>query len=233
MQELSYEEVFGNMFGSMFQTLAIFLIFFLVIVIAVYIVVGIFLNKFNKLVYGKGTPMAFIPFANVYLLGKLTVNKVVGLLLVFVPILTATFTTNINGIENTYTLLPVDISSKVSIITNIVTFGLFIYAIFLYFKLKKDKEKVIYVSHKENRLLERNKESAMIENLINNKDNATSSLNSESYKNNVNNNINNARNESVVINSTNAQNVSNTSDLNVSNSKEFDDFMNLYNNKDN
>ena len=233
MQELSYEEVFGNMFGSMFQTLAIFLIFFLVIVIAVYIVVGIFLNKFNKLVYGKGTPMAFIPFANVYLLGKLTVNKVVGLLLVFVPILTATFTTNINGIENTYTLLPVDISSKVSIITNIVTFGLFIYAIFLYFKLKKDKEKVIYVSHKENRLLERNKESAMIENLINNKDNATSSLNSESYKNNVNNNINNARNESVVINSTNAQNVSNTSDLNVSNSKKFDDFMNLYNNKDN
>ena len=233
MQELSYEEVFGNMFGSMFQTLAIFLIFFLVIVIAVYIVVGIFLNKFNKLVYGKGTPMAFIPFANVYLLGKLTVNKVVGLLLVFVPILTATFTTNINGIENTYTLLPVDISSKVSIITNIVTFGLFIYAIFLYFKLKKDKEKVIYVSHKENRLLERNKESAMIEKLINNKDNATSSLNSESYKNNVNNNINNARNESVVINSTNAQNVSNTSDLNVSNSKEFDDFMNLYNNKDN
>lgn len=233
MQEVSYEEVFGNMFGSMFQTLAIFLIVFLVIVIAVYIVVGIFLNKFNKLVYGKGTPMAFIPFANVYLLGKLTVNKVVGLLLVFVPILTGTFTTNINGIENTYTLLPVDISSKVSIITNIVTFGLFIYAIFLYFKLKKDKEKGIYVCHKENRPLERNKESAVIENLINNKDNATSSLNSESYKNNVNNNINNARNESVVINSTNAQNVSNTSDLNVSNSKEFDDFMNLYNNKDN
>ena len=39
-------------------------IFVLVIAITIYVVEGIFLNKLNKLMYGKGTPMAWIPIAN-------------------------------------------------------------------------------------------------------------------------------------------------------------------------
>ena len=48
------------------------------VVILIYILVGILLNKLNKVMYGKGTALAFIPFCNVYLLGKLTINKIVG-----------------------------------------------------------------------------------------------------------------------------------------------------------
>ena len=41
-----------------------------------------FLNKFNKLIYGKFTVMSLIPIFDIYLLGKLTINKVFGLILV-------------------------------------------------------------------------------------------------------------------------------------------------------
>ena len=67
---------------ELFDLLAKFLLIGLAIVIAIYIATAIFLNKFNKLVYGKGTAKAWIPIANIYLLGKLTVNKFVGWILV-------------------------------------------------------------------------------------------------------------------------------------------------------
>ncbi len=43
-----------------------------------YMLFSFLLNKLNKMVYGKKTILAWIPFANNYVLGKLTVNKVFG-----------------------------------------------------------------------------------------------------------------------------------------------------------
>ena len=113
-------------------------IFFLIIGLAFYIAIAIFLNKFNKLVYGKGTAMAWIPVFNVYLLGKLTVNKLVGWILVICSFLTGTYTTTVNGVETTHTILPKGISSVVSTIYGLAVLGLFIYAIIKYNKLKKE-----------------------------------------------------------------------------------------------
>lgn len=109
----------------------------LIVIIVFYVVQAIFLNKFNKLVYGKGTPMAWIPIANVYLLGKLTVNKIVGWILIACVFLTGTYTTTINGVETVHTILPENISELVSSVYNIIVFALLIYAIFKYDKLKK------------------------------------------------------------------------------------------------
>lgn len=115
-----------------------FVIVLLVIVIAIYIVQGIFLTKLNKLMYGKGTALAWIPIANAYLLGKLTINKVVGWILVIGTFSTMTFTTTLNGVEKTTSILPASISSTVSNIISIAELVLLIYAIIKYFKLKKE-----------------------------------------------------------------------------------------------
>ena len=119
--------------------LAGFLVVILLIILAIYIAIAVFLNKFNKLVYGKGTAKSWIPIANVYLLGKLTVNKFVGWILVACIILTGRLTITVNGIKTVYTLLPESINSIVSSLYNITVIVLFIYAIVKYNKLKKNK----------------------------------------------------------------------------------------------
>lgn len=109
---------------SLLGVLIGFLVVIIVITLAIYIAQAIFLNKFNKLVNGKGTPMAWIPIANIYLLGKLTVNKVVGwvlaILVVCLSFLTGTSTTTINGVETTHSILPEGISSIVLILYGLV-----------------------------------------------------------------------------------------------------------------
>ena len=109
---------------------------FLIVAIAFYVAISMFLNGFNKLVNGKGTPMAWIPIANVYLLGKLTVNKIFGWILVIFLFLTSTITTTVNGVETVHTFLPEEFSRIYSVVVGL----LFIYAIVKYFKIKKEKE---------------------------------------------------------------------------------------------
>ena len=199
-------------------------IVFLIIAIAIYVAVGIFLNKLNKLIYGKGTPMAFIPLVNTYLLGKLTVGKPVGLILVFATLITGTFTTNVDGVENSYTLFSVDVSSKISTIVNIVIFGLFIYAIFLYFKLKKEKNNGSYVDSKGP--LDNNK-TDVISNIINSsRDNVNNDQNTAvNTEQNLDTNTNIDNNVSDVSNDNIVNNISNNSD-------ETSEFMKQYQDND-
>ena len=70
---------------------AAFGIFIFLIIIGIYVAQAIFLNKFNKLVHGKGTALAWIPICNIYLLGKLTINKIVGWVLVACILITGTY----------------------------------------------------------------------------------------------------------------------------------------------
>lgn len=122
---------------SLFGLLAGFLFVVVILVIGFYVAQGIILTKLNKLMYGKGTPMAWIPLANVYLLGKLTINKIVGWVLIVFFILSCSVSISINGNETTYGILPENIRSIVSTIYSLVAFVLFIYAIVKYVKLKK------------------------------------------------------------------------------------------------
>lgn len=116
-----------------------------IVLLLVYIGISIFLNKLNKAIYKKGTIMAFLPIFNVYLLGKLTVNKIVGCLLVIATFITGSFTSSFNGNENSYTLLPNSVSVIISSITSVMVIVLFVFAIIKYSKLKdkKIKEKIV------------------------------------------------------------------------------------------
>ncbi len=117
--------------------MAVVLSFLLIfIVIALYVVEAYFLNKFNKLVNGKGTALAWIPVCNIYLLGKLTVNKIVGWILVICIFLTSKITITINGVSTVYTILPKSISSLVLTVYDLAVFVLFIYAIVKYRQIK-------------------------------------------------------------------------------------------------
>ncbi len=115
--------------------MGLFLIFIIVIIV-IYVALAIFLSKLNKLMYGKGTALAWIPICNIYLLGKLTVNKTVGWILVACSILTANTTTTINGVTTTHSILPGALNSIVSILYRLGIIGLFVYAIVKYVRLK-------------------------------------------------------------------------------------------------
>ena len=82
------------------ETMTGFLYFFIIIIIliiiACYAGLAIFLTRFSKKVEGESSIMAWIPFANIYLLGKLTFNKDTGYGLVALFILSCTLTLKID-----------------------------------------------------------------------------------------------------------------------------------------
>ena len=124
-------------------------------IIGIYVLQGIFLTKFNKLINGKGTPLAWIPICNIYLLGKLSINKIVGWILVVCAVITAKYTVTINGVQTVYTILPKNITSFITSLYSATILILFIYSIIKYNDIKKgkntfNKEKVCETSNQEN-----------------------------------------------------------------------------------
>ena len=176
-----------SMLSGLLGAMIGFVVFMLIFVIAIYVVEGIFLTKLNKLMYGKGTALAWIPIANSYLLGKLTVNNIVGWTLVICTFLTMNFSTTINGIKKTTSILPYSIRNTVSNILSIVQLGLLVYAIIKYFKLKK--EGIVSSSNNEH-----NVNSTDISTIENNFE-VNSNLNEQIDRNEVN-----VDNENVVTN---------------------------------
>ena len=75
-----------------------YIIVILLIVVICYATLAIFLTHFSEKVEGKPSVMAWIPFANIYLLGKLTFNKDTGYGLVALFVLSYTLTLQIEGI---------------------------------------------------------------------------------------------------------------------------------------
>lgn len=123
--------------------LGIILVF--AILVGIYIAFAIFLNKFNLLVYKQKTALAWIPICNIYLLGKLTVNKTVGWILVVTSFLTTKYTVTINNISKVYTFLPTKLNYIVQGIYNVAVIGLLVYGIIKYNELK-EKSKIEAIS---------------------------------------------------------------------------------------
>ena len=82
------------------ETMNGFLYFFITVILLIFIIcyafLAIFLNNFHKKIYGQSTVMAWIPLANIYLLGKLTFGKDVGYGLVALFLLSCTLTMRID-----------------------------------------------------------------------------------------------------------------------------------------
>lgn len=130
-------EGIGWFFVWLIVSLATFSLLYIIILIILWIIEGIIINKLHKEMYGKATALAWVPFCNIYLLGKLTVNKTIGWALAISKILTYTITTTVNGVQKTYSILPSSISTLLSGIIGIITFCLLIYAIVKYKSLEK------------------------------------------------------------------------------------------------
>lgn len=79
---------------------------------------GFLLYKLNKIMYYEKSIIAWIPILNIYLLGKLTINDLIGKLLIIGLVISFNW----------------DITS---VLYCIIVVGLYIYAIVKYIKLKK------------------------------------------------------------------------------------------------
>lgn len=105
--------------------------------ITIYIVCSKFLSNFNKLKYGKGTILAWLPFTSIYLMGKLAFNELAGWGLLVICILSASYTITVNGVETVQTIAPAAIQGPLSKIYPLLNLGVFVYCIIKYNKLKK------------------------------------------------------------------------------------------------
>ena len=111
--------------------------------ITIYIVCSKFLSNFNKLKYGKGTILAWLPFTSIYLMGKLAFNELVGWGLLVICILSSSYTVTVNGVETVQTIAPASIQGPLSKIYPLLNLGVLVYCIFKYNKLKKRKRGII------------------------------------------------------------------------------------------
>lgn len=129
-------------FFSIIMDFGFFILFFVfAILIAIYVLLGVFLNKFNKLVEGKGTALAWIPIANLYLLGKLLLNKGFGwgvlIASIVFSVLTSSTTITIGEKTTSYSILGEPATTIVSTIWGSICLALIIWAIVKYFQTKK------------------------------------------------------------------------------------------------
>ena len=105
--------------------------------ITIYIVCSKFLSNFNKLKYGKGTILAWLPFTSIYLMGKLAFNELAGWSLLVICILSSSYTVTVNGVETVQTIAPASIQGPLSKIFPLLNFGVLVCCILKYNKLKK------------------------------------------------------------------------------------------------
>lgn len=115
-----------------------FLIMIIIIVMICYLALAIFLTNFSKKIEGKPNIMAWIPFSNIYLLGKLTFSKDVGYGLIALLILSCTLTLKIDRMT-----IILSLPSLLQMILGAVFAGAFvavlIFGIRKYDRLKKEK----------------------------------------------------------------------------------------------
>lgn len=132
------EELMVGMFAGMFMIIIVVLILSL----AMYIANGIITYKLNKKIYGKGTPMAWIPVFNYYLTIKLAINKMVGIIAMILLILTTNLsitTTNSYGLSEvkSFSIIPSPIAGIVSNAVSLLIIICFILNIIKLVKLNK------------------------------------------------------------------------------------------------
>lgn len=115
-----------------------FLIMLIIVVMICYVALAIFLTNFSKKIEGKPNIMAWIPFSNIYLLGKLTFSKDVGYGLLALLILSCTLTLKIDRMT-----IILSLPSILQMILGAAFAGAFvavlIFGIRKYEKLKKEK----------------------------------------------------------------------------------------------
>lgn len=107
-----------------------------------YVIFSSILSKANKTIYEEKNIIAWIPIFNLYLLGKIAINKIFGVILVLIEFLIG-FLCSIPYFQNVIPSYIVDILSLIFIFVIII---LFFIVLAKYFKVKKRK-RTVYVNY--------------------------------------------------------------------------------------
>lgn len=107
-----------------------------------YVIFSSILSKVNKTIYERKNIFAWIPIFNLYLLGKIAVNKIIGVILVLLVFLIGSLI-SIPYFQNVIPSYIIDILSLVFIFVIII---LFFIVLAKYFKIKKRK-RTVYVNY--------------------------------------------------------------------------------------
>lgn len=107
-----------------------------------YVIFSSILSKANKTIYEEKNIFAWIPIFNLYLLGKIAINKIIGVILVLLVFLIGSLI-SIPYFQNVIPSYIVDILSLVFIFVIII---LFFIVLVKYFKVKKRK-RTVYVNY--------------------------------------------------------------------------------------
>lgn len=150
---------------NVFLLLKGFVILVLSFVFIVYIILGVVLTKLNKKIYGKATILAWLPFFNIYLLGKLTIGRLMGFVLVFFSLLGTRYEFSNNGNTVIYVIIPDFLRPYYLVFTALIIISLFICAIVKLNKLSKGEENYInevYLNQKTKKEIEEEDEAISI-----------------------------------------------------------------------
>ncbi|MDD2377072.1 MAG: hypothetical protein PHD15_06400 [Clostridia bacterium] len=83
-----------------------FMLVFAMFIIVLYILSGIGLMGITNKLGQKGSWMAWVPIFNFYLIGKLGFTKIIGWIIVVLIFLGSSYSSTINGVTTTGTILP-------------------------------------------------------------------------------------------------------------------------------
>ena len=130
------------------------MIIFLIIAIILYIIYCIFIRSFYKLVYEKKTVLAWIPIYNIYLLGTLVINELIGFIVAICSLLFIRFQITFSNFSINYgvlDMLPEEsrkvIYTKIAPIFFVILLLILIIGIIKYILLNKEhKNKLKYAS---------------------------------------------------------------------------------------
>lgn len=87
------------------QSMVVIIIICLVL-FGIYSMFAVFLNNVNNVKYGKPTILAWIPGFNIFLLGRLAIHWIIGILLAVALFFGVCISFNISGLETIHNLLP-------------------------------------------------------------------------------------------------------------------------------
>lgn len=108
--------------------------------IVAFIIQALVTNKLNKTLYGRYSIFAFIPFLNMFTLGKVCADEIVGIILMLMLILCFRLNISIAGVDKTLAIIPESTSTILFPYCMFLIICLFIYSIFKFFRSIKDKK---------------------------------------------------------------------------------------------
>lgn len=110
------------------------------ICLILHIVVGIFLNKTYYRKENKNTPMAFIPLANIYLIGSLAIHNFIGWILIILTVLNINYPVVIDNKIIIKRILPENLNGTISFV--IIASSILLLLILLFKKMPKHNKQV-------------------------------------------------------------------------------------------